>query len=478
MQASNGDIQFRTQKEVEILIEQYLPVREEEKNKHGEVFTPIKLIEELLDNLPTSVWTNHELKWLDPANGIGNFPMIAYQKLMKGLEKWEPNQNKRSKHIIENMLYMVEINSKNVEISKTIFGSNANICCADFLNDTEKWFRHFGVEKFDIIIGNPPYNNLVSTGDNKPYLTFTFMSISILKKNGVLLFVTPPAIYDYLFQTKIHKVTTKKYPYDKILNVLTINSDNNYLKKFFKNVGSEFTYFLLENNEYEGKTNILYEKDNTAKSAVIDLSKINIETNIIKKIYTDILDNEYVIIRQKVFPKRNHAINFKKAMFDNKTRRIRKKQIENGVVKENKTNDFKFRIIDSYTVTNTLKAKIYYINRADDDYDKKRLIVSSGPSYLYPYIIDESSYTLSDNIHYVIYNGHDCDNLLFFLNSPLWKYIDKKYRPGNNVNTQLMSLIENIRPLPSALFKTNEDMYDFFGLTENDILKIEGNSTQ
>ena len=92
-------------KDIEEKIEQYLSVREEEKNKHGEVFTPVELIEEMLDKLPKSVWTNPDLKWLDPANGIGNYPMVAYQKLMKSLERWEPNEKKRSKHIIENMLY-------------------------------------------------------------------------------------------------------------------------------------------------------------------------------------------------------------------------------------------------------------------------------------------------------------------------------------------------------------------------------------
>ena len=135
--------------------------KNKEKKQYGEVFTPTSLIYEMLDNLPPSVWSNPHLKWYDPANGIGNFPMVVYQKLMKGLEKWEPNENKRSKHIIENMLYMTEINPKNIKISKKIFGSNANICCCDFLDEKQrdKCFTQFGVDKFDIIIGNPPFND-------------------------------------------------------------------------------------------------------------------------------------------------------------------------------------------------------------------------------------------------------------------------------------------------------------------------------
>ena len=42
---------------------------EAEKKAHGEVFTAIALINMILDTLPTEVWKNPRLKWLDPANG-------------------------------------------------------------------------------------------------------------------------------------------------------------------------------------------------------------------------------------------------------------------------------------------------------------------------------------------------------------------------------------------------------------------------
>ena len=41
---------------------EYLPVSEEEKQAYGEVFTPIELIEEMLNTLPKSVWKNPNLK--------------------------------------------------------------------------------------------------------------------------------------------------------------------------------------------------------------------------------------------------------------------------------------------------------------------------------------------------------------------------------------------------------------------------------
>ena len=85
-------------------INDYLPVRENEKDKFGEVFTPPVLIDELLDQLPSTVWSNPSLKWLDPASGIGNFFMLVFTRLMTGLDKKIPNKNKRSQHILKNML--------------------------------------------------------------------------------------------------------------------------------------------------------------------------------------------------------------------------------------------------------------------------------------------------------------------------------------------------------------------------------------
>jgi len=189
-------IRNMTDKEIEEKIEQFLCVREEEKNKYGEVFTPIELIEEMFDKLPSNIWSNPDLKWLDPANGIGNFPMIAYKKLMDGLKTWEPSETKRSKHIIQNMLYMVEINPKNVKISKKIFGSNANICCANFLTDaSDKCFKQFGIDKFDIIMGNPPFQDDKSgetaQGGHDIYPNFFIKSFELLNDDGLLTFINP-----------------------------------------------------------------------------------------------------------------------------------------------------------------------------------------------------------------------------------------------------------------------------------------------
>lgn len=91
------------------MLREYVKVGEVEKKKFGEVMTPIWLVEEMLDKLPKDVWNNPELKWLDPCNGCGIFPSVIVKRLMDGLAEWEPEEDKRYKHIVENMIYVCEL---------------------------------------------------------------------------------------------------------------------------------------------------------------------------------------------------------------------------------------------------------------------------------------------------------------------------------------------------------------------------------
>ena len=155
-------------KELLELIDSCLKPKKIEKKKYGEVFTPMSLVNEMLDKLDKyyqkenskSIFEEKKFKWLDPANGMGNFPIAVYYRLMDKLKEQIPNDEERKKHILENMLYMSEFNKKNVFVSKQIFDIEnkykLNLYCGDSLKlDTEK---EWGVKEFDIVLGNPPYN--------------------------------------------------------------------------------------------------------------------------------------------------------------------------------------------------------------------------------------------------------------------------------------------------------------------------------
>jgi site-specific DNA-methyltransferase (adenine-specific) len=146
----------RTSEEIDEYIKTNLPIKKLEKDKYGEVFTPPELINKLLDLYPKQIWSNPDIKWLEPSAGVGFIMIMIYQRLMNGLKNWETNDKKRSNHIIEKMLYMVELNVESCKKCKSIFGPTANIICNNFLEDFDKNNSNL---MFDCIIGNPPFQD-------------------------------------------------------------------------------------------------------------------------------------------------------------------------------------------------------------------------------------------------------------------------------------------------------------------------------
>ena len=187
-------------KELLELINECLKPKEIEKKKYGEVFTPMSFINnDMLGDLEAyykkkynkNIFEDETLKWGDTTAGMGNFPVAIYYKLMDGLNKKIPNEKDRKKHILEKMLFMAEYNKKNCFIIKQIFNINnefkLNLYEGDsLLLDIQK---EFGIEKFNIAIGNPPYNEeLKSSGATALYNKFVEYYI---KKCDLLCFVIP-----------------------------------------------------------------------------------------------------------------------------------------------------------------------------------------------------------------------------------------------------------------------------------------------
>ena len=181
------------------IIHKYLTPRKKQKEEKGEVFTPVELIESMLSHLPDSIWKNPELKWLDPANGIGNFPVVAFYKLNEGLKSWEQNDTKRRKHIINNMLYMLELQSNNTRIARNIFtklceGCTPNIMSTNSLEMTSAKLKAKGwPEKYDIVMGNPPFNaGGLLKGGGTLWPKFVKLAFDLVASNGYISFVHPP----------------------------------------------------------------------------------------------------------------------------------------------------------------------------------------------------------------------------------------------------------------------------------------------
>ena len=179
-------------------IDSALFIRKDEKDQLGEVLTPSKLIDELCDHLPETVWSNPNLKWLDPAAGTGNFMSIIYHRLNSGLANWQPNETKRQQHILSKMLYQVELNSSSVKRLKMLFGPTAKIVQGDFLQEGVMGKLRLGPEGVDVMVGNPPFQRGMAEkhGTNAGRRTLWDLFVekglsTTLKEGGYLAFITP-----------------------------------------------------------------------------------------------------------------------------------------------------------------------------------------------------------------------------------------------------------------------------------------------
>ena len=230
------------------LVDSYLKPSNTEKKMLGEVFTSLKLVEEMLDKLPKEVWSNPNLKWLDPANGIGNFPVIIVKNLMEGLKEWQPDSELRLKHILENMIYVCELQSKNMFIYLQLFDSDNKYKMSfhrgSFLDEGFSGvMKEWGVEKFDVIVGNPPYQEL-KTGNKKSqslWDKFVEKSIKLLSEGGYVSFIHPSGWRDIdgLFKQ------TQKVMIDKEILYLSIHSEKDGIKNF--KADTRYDYYVIRN---------------------------------------------------------------------------------------------------------------------------------------------------------------------------------------------------------------------------------------
>jgi hypothetical protein len=237
------------------LVDSYLKPSNTEKKMLGEVFTSLELVEEMLNKLPVEVWSNPDLKFLDPSNGIGNFPVILVKKLMVGLKEWQPDSELRLKHILENQIYVCELQSKNMFIYLQLFDSEnqykLNFHRGSFLDENfTEVMKKWGVDKFDVVVGNPPYNNDQKAegkrgGGDTLWDKFVIKIInSFLKENGYLVFVHP-TLWRKPQSDRSTSKDVSELMMKKQIHYLECHDSNDGMKVF--NAGTRYDFYVLEN---------------------------------------------------------------------------------------------------------------------------------------------------------------------------------------------------------------------------------------
>jgi SAM-dependent methyltransferase len=394
-------------KELLELITECLKPKYIEKKQFGEVFTPMILVNEMLDKLPKEVWINKYLKWLDPCCGMGNFPIAVYLRLIEGLKEEIKDMNERKKYILENMLYMCELNKKNVLVCKQIFDINneykLNIYEGDSLN--LNYNKEFKVKQFDIIIGSPPYQKENKKNDtarggtnNNLYLEFINNAISLLKKDGYLLFIHP------LNWRKIGSKIFTEF----------INRNIHYLKlnyggKFFENVSVKTDYYVLKNSHIKNYKSIIEYINN--KEIVISNIILSNTLKFIPNIFNEHINS--ILDKINIYGKQYECIISSDC---HKTR---------PHVKKGNTEIFK------YPLFNTSGNPFEYFSSKPhkNQYSKKIILSNSGK--LSPFYDEGILGTTQDSMYILINSKEEGNILINTINSKLFTFLIQICQWGN-----------------------------------------------
>ncbi|OOS07389.1 site-specific DNA-methyltransferase (adenine-specific) [Moraxella cuniculi DSM 21768] len=173
---------------------------------NDEVFTPPNIVNQMLDSLPERLWRDRNAKFLDPVCKSGVFLREIAKRLIIGLETQIPDLQERLNHIFSQQLYGIAITELTALLSRRSLycskkANGENSVCTVFEQDEGNIFkpksehiweggkcvecgaseavydRTFSLEnhayafihsqarktlglekmKFDVIIGNPPY---------------------------------------------------------------------------------------------------------------------------------------------------------------------------------------------------------------------------------------------------------------------------------------------------------------------------------
>ena len=428
---------------------QYLKPKELEKKQNGEVFTPPDLIQQKFNKLSLAdpkIWSDPSKKFLDPANGIGNYPAIAFHRLMEGLKDAIPKEADRKKHILENMLYMCELNKKNIEISRKVFDPEnlyaLNLYQGSYFDLDPK--KEWGVEKFDVVFGNPPYQppsvNGKANGGKSLWPTFVKKSMKLLKVNGFLVFIHPALwrkpgneLHDLMFGKQFHHLSIHtKQEADKVFRATT-----------------RYDWYVLQNSEPTIPTTICYD-DDTLSSLMITCSLpfiVNHGGDILSK------------MREKL------SLGYLNAI------RSHEGDARREFVSPLRKEKFVFPSMKSSTKTKGIV--LCWCSKALSHQYIQKVIFSDGED-IQPFYDSGKLGTAEHGIYIEVSSEGEGRKIQRFLKSKLVSYIVAATKWSNfQTFPEIFHSIPTPKDLPDNF--TDSQVYAYFGLTPEEIGRIEAN---
>jgi len=339
--------------------------------------------------------------------------------------------------IVEQILEFNDINESRLENVRKVFCNEkyklqvSNYDFITFHND----------KRYDLIVANPPYAKLLENGkraskNHNLIKDFIEKALSLLKPNGYLLFITPDNWMSYADRNVLIEIIT---------SLQIIHLDIHTAKKYFKKIGSSFTWYVVQNTASYKNMNVsgIWKKKEYTSSVISKPRK-----------YIPLLYNQTV---QSILSK---TVDTTLPKFEVKTSSDLHKYTKAGFISIEKTDIFKYKLI--HTPSQTV-----YASRPHKFQEGYKVFISTTDKY--SVFIDSCGMTQS--IVFILCSTEEqAKKYVQILQHPLYVFINNICRWGNFNNIRILQSF----PIPSIEYSGNhQEIYDYFNITEEEVEYIQ-----
>ena len=270
---------------------------------------------------------------------------------------------------------------------------------------------------------------------------FIDKALKILKPEGYLLFITPDNWMSYADRNTLIEVITK---------LQIIHLDIHTAKKYFKKIGSSFTWYIIQNCAFYKNMNV----SGTWKKKEYTSSVVSKQRKYIPLLYNQIVQN--------ILSKTIDDAALKK--FEVKTSSDLHKYTKKQFISDNADDTHPYRLI--HTPCQTV-----YASKPHKYQDGYKVFISTTDKY--KVFVDNCGMTQSI-VFILCSNEEQAKKYLQLLQHPLYVFINNICRWGNFNNIRILQSFP-IPTMDADYTGNHQEIYDYFNITEEEVKYINAN---